>query len=101
MTPRSSSNPKLPGALYGRGVAKARKGDKAGGSADITAAKSDEVGHRVRVLALRHPPVRTRAWRAATPRQLATANLIANSTARTSTAGDASPTLPATSLITA
>ena len=40
MTPRSSSNSKLPSALYGRGVAKARKGDKAGGSSDITAAKT-------------------------------------------------------------
>jgi hypothetical protein len=30
----------LPGALYGRGIAKARKGDKTGGSADIAAAKA-------------------------------------------------------------
>ena len=33
-------DPKLPGALYSRGVAKSRKGDKAGGSADISAAKA-------------------------------------------------------------
>lgn len=33
-------NPKLAGALYGRGVAKQRKGDAAGGSADLAAAKA-------------------------------------------------------------
>jgi tetratricopeptide (TPR) repeat protein len=32
-------DPKLAGALYGRGVAKMRKNDKAGGGADMTAAK--------------------------------------------------------------
>jgi hypothetical protein len=33
-------NPKLASAQYGRGLAKLRKGDKAGGHADILAAKS-------------------------------------------------------------
>jgi tetratricopeptide (TPR) repeat protein len=32
-------DPKLAGSLYGRGIAKIRKGDRAGGSADMTAAK--------------------------------------------------------------
>ena len=32
-------DPKLAGALYGRGLAKMRKGDRAGGSADVAAAK--------------------------------------------------------------
>jgi hypothetical protein len=33
------TNPKLPGPLYGRGIAKVRKGDVAGGNADTAAAK--------------------------------------------------------------
>jgi hypothetical protein len=33
-------NPKLAGALYGRGTAKLRKGDKKGGEADLAAAKA-------------------------------------------------------------
>ncbi len=33
-------NPKLPGALYGRGLAKQKTGDQAGGDADIAAAKA-------------------------------------------------------------
>ncbi len=33
-------NPKLVDSLYGRGIAKQKKGDSAGGNADITAAKS-------------------------------------------------------------
>jgi hypothetical protein len=40
MTPALKLESKLPSALYGRGVAKARKGDKAGGISDITAAKT-------------------------------------------------------------
>ena len=50
-------DPKLAGALYGRGVAKMKKGDKAGGSADIAAAKAHQVGHRSRIRALRHQAV--------------------------------------------
>jgi tetratricopeptide (TPR) repeat protein len=33
-------NPKLPGSLYGRGLARQKKGDQAGGDADIAAAKT-------------------------------------------------------------
>ena len=33
-------DPRLAGSLYGRGIAKLRKGDKNGGAADINAAKS-------------------------------------------------------------
>jgi tetratricopeptide (TPR) repeat protein len=33
-------DPKLAGALYGRGIAKAKKGDRNGGSSDITTAKA-------------------------------------------------------------
>ena len=33
-------DPKLAGSLYGRGLAKTRKGDRTGGSADIAAAKA-------------------------------------------------------------
>jgi tetratricopeptide (TPR) repeat protein len=33
-------NPKLPGSLYGRGLARQKKGDQAGGDADIAAAKA-------------------------------------------------------------
>ncbi|MGZ9112377.1 MAG: tetratricopeptide repeat protein, partial [Rhodoplanes sp.] len=33
-------NPKMPSALYGRGKAKIKKGDAAGGNADIRSAKS-------------------------------------------------------------
>jgi tetratricopeptide (TPR) repeat protein len=44
-------NPKLPTALYGRGLAELKKGNSAGSSADITAAKTadsnivDEFSH--------------------------------------------------------
>ena len=33
-------DPKLAGSLYGRGIAKARKGDRNGGSTDMEAAKA-------------------------------------------------------------
>ena len=33
-------DPKLAGALYGRGLARLKQGDKAGGDADISAAKT-------------------------------------------------------------
>jgi hypothetical protein len=33
-------DPRLPGALYGRGMARLRKGDKKGGETDIAAAKA-------------------------------------------------------------
>jgi tetratricopeptide (TPR) repeat protein len=33
-------DPKLAGSLYGRGLAKTRKGDRTGGAADMTAAKA-------------------------------------------------------------
>ena len=99
-------DPKLPGALYSRGVAKSRKGDKAGGSADISAAKAmkSDVESKSRATASASRERRAGLARCRlrfSGRAHPTANLIANSIARTSTTGDASPTLPATSLITA
>jgi Flp pilus assembly protein TadD len=38
------SDPKLASALYGRGLAKLKNGDKAGGDADISAAKEIQAG---------------------------------------------------------
>jgi tetratricopeptide (TPR) repeat protein len=37
-------DPKLANALYGRGLAKLKKGDKAGSDADISAAKTIQAG---------------------------------------------------------
>ena len=45
-------NPKLAASLYGRGLAKLKKGDTGGGNADITAAKAIQ-GYCRRVRALR------------------------------------------------
>jgi hypothetical protein len=37
-------DPKLASALYGRGLARLKSGDKAGGNADISAAKEIQAG---------------------------------------------------------
>ena len=37
-------DPKLAGSLYGRGLLKLKQGDKAGGDADIAAAKAIDAG---------------------------------------------------------
>jgi hypothetical protein len=37
-------DPKLPSALYGRGLARLKSGDKPGGDADISAAKAIQAG---------------------------------------------------------
>jgi hypothetical protein len=42
MTPRSKINPKLATSLYGRGIAKLRKGDRANANTDILTAKQIE-----------------------------------------------------------
>jgi hypothetical protein len=38
------TEPKLASALYGRGLAKLRKGDKAGSDSDISAARTIQAG---------------------------------------------------------
>jgi tetratricopeptide (TPR) repeat protein len=90
-------DPKLAGALYGRGVAKMKKNDRAGGGADIASAKVCAPTSK------RRTPAMASARNALPDFRLhpATANLNANSSARNSTIGLAWSNLPDTILITA